>query len=144
MKSSVIKTWIFCWWLLMSIFFPNISTNELIRYLKLLFVSVSCHVIGCPWVENPNKWALTKLRSCYRLDNQTRRAIPFSKTEKKCSDFAKKSSLIFDKSALFMSICVLHFHLKCRYKSLLEKNTKIFPWGVISNLTFITSFIALP
>ena len=55
------------------------------------------HVIGCPWVENPNKWTLTKLRSCYRLDKQTRRAIPFSKTEKKCSDFAKKSSLILTK-----------------------------------------------
>ena len=46
----------------------------------------------------------------------------FLKIREKCSDFARKSALILEKSAPFVYIYGLNFHLKCSFKSILVKN----------------------
>ena len=47
--------------------------------------------------------------------------LPFLKIGKKCPDFARKSALVLEKSAMFPRIYGLHSHLKCILKSILER-----------------------
>ena len=64
----------------------------------------------------------------------------FLKIESKCPDFAKKSAQILEK-ALFVGIYRLNSHLKCSFKSTLEKNTKLFHCGALSLFVGQVAFI---
>ena len=50
-----------------------------------------------------------------------RSPLPFSENRRKVPRFCKKSALNLEKSALFVCIHGLNSHLKCSFKSILEK-----------------------
>ena len=52
---------------------------------------------------------------------------PFLKIREKCPDFAKKNSLILEKSALFACVYDLNSHLKMRFSEYLGEKTPKLP-----------------
>ena len=64
----------------------------------------------------------------------------FSKTEKRCPDFAKTVPWLREKSGLFVSIFGLNSHLKCSFKSILDTKYLNYPAGSFyCNMKFLSN-----